>query len=66
MANTCKWTMYKGSYSWHTECGRIQGCNVRPKQKKCYCGKSIERIKLDEISPSDRMFINILKAGYCE
>ena len=61
MSNTCKWIMYKDGCSWYTECGHEQGCRIRPKQKKCYCGKTIERTKIDDLSPLDQAFINIIK-----
>ena len=64
MSDTCKWIKYKDSYLWHTECGRSQGTKIRPKQKKCYCGKPIERIELDELSLSDKEFIKMLRMHY--
>lgn len=59
----CKWVLFKHACMWQTECGRIQGCNVRPKQKKCFCGKRIRRVQVDELSPSDRVFVDLLKFG---
>ncbi len=59
----CTWVLYKYACMWQTECGRIQGCNVRPKQKKCFCGKRIKRVKVDELSPSDRVFVDLLRYG---
>ena len=63
---TCKWIHYKGESLWITECGQSQGIKVRPKQKKCYCGKRIERIETDEISPREKKFRNMLATGYYE
>ena len=58
--NECKWILFRNACMWQTECGRIQGYNVRPKQKKCFCGKKIRRVKVDELSPSDRVFVDLL------
>lgn len=62
MNDTCKWIHYKHESIWSTECGNIQGIKVRPKQKKCFCGKKIERIEIDDLSPRDKEFRNILNA----
>lgn len=43
----CNWIQYFGDYSFTTECGHTQGINIRPKQKTCYCGKTIERYVQD-------------------
>lgn len=59
----CKWVLYRNASMWQTECGRIQGINVRPKQKKCFCGKRIERVIVDELCEKDRVFIEMLRFG---
>lgn len=46
--NECIWVLFRNACMWQTECGRIQSCYVRPKRKKCFCGKKIRRVKIDE------------------
>lgn len=63
---TCKWFHYKDDSVWNTPCGRCQGIKVRPNQKTCYCVKEhkrikIERIELDQISPSEIAFQEMIK-----
>lgn len=53
---TCKWIRYNGNNMYNTECGHIQGISVRPKQKKCFCGKIIERVNSDKFDSAERHF----------
>lgn len=46
----CKWIRYYGNYCFTTECGHLQGLNIRPKQKTCFCGRRIERYIQDSFS----------------
>lgn len=39
----CNWVRYFGDYCFSTDCGCIQGINVRPKQKTCFCKKRVRR-----------------------
>lgn len=39
----CNWVRYFGEYSFNTSCGHVQGINIRPKQKTCFCGKRVKR-----------------------
>lgn len=48
----CKWTKHVDENVYHTDCGKVQGTMIRPKQKICYCGKQIKRISLDTVSES--------------
>ena len=52
----CKWIRYRGSYCYKTECGYIQGISVRPRQKKCNCGKKIERLNSDEFDEVEKYY----------
>lgn len=40
----CNWIRYFGEYCFKTDCGHLQGINVRPKQKTCFCGKRVNRL----------------------
>lgn len=60
MADFCEWTHYIHGTMWHTECGKTQGIKVNPKQKKCYCGKTIKRVQSDVIDEKAVQFQKIL------
>jgi hypothetical protein len=62
---SCKWVHYKGESLWYLECGKTQGYKVGLKQKTCFCPrlgcrKRIERVEIDELSPRDKDFIEML------
>ena len=61
---TCKWIKHIDEGCYRTECGRIQGIRVRPKQKICYCGKHIERINLNTLSEPMEDLIKSIKVKF--
>jgi hypothetical protein len=40
----CKWIRYYGEFYFKSDCGCIQGLDVRPKQKICFCKNRIKRL----------------------
>ena len=62
----CEWTHYKMGSVWNLPCGRKQGIKCRPNEKTCLCVKDgkrhkIKRTELDEIDPSEKAFMDMLK-----